>query len=120
MKNLEFVDAARAIGMGNKTIIFREILPNAFPPVIVNTALEVGSAITIEAGISFLGLGDPEQMSWGVILYQAQIFIRRAPWISVFAGVGIFLTVMSLNLVADGLNEALNPKLRRVGTPGKS
>lgn len=114
LKNRQFVDAARAIGNNDRTIIFSEILPNALPPVIVNMALEVGTAITFEAGISFLGLGDPEQMSWGVILYQAQLFILRAPWISFFAGFGIFLTVLSLNLMADGLNEALNPRLNRI------
>lgn len=113
-KNLEFVMAAKALGASNLRIIFQEILPNAIPPVIVNTALEVGSAITVEAGISFLGLGDPQQMSWGVILFQSQMFIRRAPWMSIFAGAGIFLTVLSLNLLADGLNEALNPKFRRI------
>lgn len=114
LKNSEFVDAARAIGASEKRIMFSEILPNAFPPVIANTALEVGSAILLEAGISFLGLGDPRQISWGVILYQAQIFMRRAPWMTIFPGIGIFMTVMGLNLFADGLNEALNPKFRRI------
>lgn len=115
IKKSEFVDAARSLGANDSRIMFSEILPNALPPVIVNTALEVGSAITIEAGISFLGLGDPEQISWGFLLYQAQMFIRRASWMSIFSGFGIFITVMGLNLVADGLNEALNPKFRRVG-----
>jgi peptide/nickel transport system permease protein len=115
LRNREFVDSARVLGLSDSAIMFSEILPNASPAIIVNTALEVGSAITIEAGISFLGLGDPQQMSWGVILYQAQMFMRRAPWISLFAGGGIFLTVMGLNLLADGLNETLNPKLRRLG-----
>ena len=113
-KHSEFVDAARAIGASEKRIMFYEILPNAFPPIIANTALEVGSAILLEAGISFLGLGDPRQISWGVILYQAQIFMRRAPWMTIFPGIGIFMTVMGLNLLADGLNEALNPKFRRI------
>lgn len=113
-KHIEFVDAARAIGASEKRIMFYEILPNAFPPVIVNTALEVGSAILLEAGISFLGLGDPRQISWGIILYQAQIFMRRAPWMTIFPGLAIFVTVMGLNLFADGLNEALNPKFRRI------
>jgi len=113
-KHSEFVDAARAVGASERRIMFYEILPNAFPPIIVNTALEVGSAILLEAGISFLGLGDPRQISWGVILYQAQIFMRRAPWMTIFPGIGIFITVMGLNLFADGLNEALNPKFRRI------
>jgi peptide/nickel transport system permease protein len=113
-KHSEFVDAARAIGAKEIRIMFYEILPNAFPPVIVNTALEVGSAILLEAGISFLGLGDPRQISWGIILYQAQIFMRNAPWMTIFPGLGIFVTVMGLNLFADGLNEALNPKFRRI------
>ena len=71
-KHSEFVDAARASGAPERRIMVYEILPNAFPTIIVNTALEVGSAILLEAGISFLGLGDPQQMSWGVMLFQAQ------------------------------------------------
>lgn len=113
-KHNEFVDAARAVGASETRLIFSEILPNAFPPVIANTALEVGYAILLEAGISFLGLGDPQQISWGVILYQAQTFMRRAPWMTIFPGIGIFITVMGLNLFTDGLNEALNPKFRRI------
>jgi peptide/nickel transport system permease protein len=113
-KHSEFVDAARASGAPERRIMVYEILPNAFPTIIVNTALEVGAAILLEAGISFLGLGDPQQMSWGVMLFQAQIFMRRAPWMTIFPGLGIFLTVMGLNLFADGLNEALNPKFRRI------
>lgn len=115
-KHTEFVDAARAIGASGKRIMFFEILPNALPPVIVNIALEVGSAILLEAGISFLGLGDPRQISWGVLLYQAQMFMRSAPWMSVFPGIGIFMTVLGLNLFVDGLNEALNPKFRRIAS----
>lgn len=115
-KHTEFVDAARAIGSSERRIMFFEILPNAFPPVIANTALEVGTAILLEAGISFLGLGDPRQISWGVLLYQAQMFMRYAPWMSVFPGIGIFMTVIGLNLFADGLNEALNPRFRRISS----
>ena len=114
LKHSEFVDASRASGAAEGRIIVYEILPNALPTLIVNTALEVGSAILLEAGISFLGLGDPGQMSWGIMLFQAQIFMRRAPWMTIFPGVCIFMTVMGLNLFADGLNEAVNPKFRRL------
>ncbi len=113
LKQRQFVEAARASGAGTMRLIFREILPNALTPVVVSAALQVASVILLEAGLSFLGLGDPNAMSWGTMLNNSQEFIRRAWWMAVFPGVAIFLTTFGLSLVADGLNDALNPRLRK-------
>ncbi len=113
LKTREFVTAARSIGTGSARIVFREVLPNALPPVIVSTSLGVASAILTEAGLSFLGLGDPNLISWGLMLRNARDFVRMAWWMPTFPGLAIFLTVLSLNLVGDGLNDALNPRLRQ-------
>jgi len=114
LRESEFVMSARAIGMRNARIIFRQILPNALHILLVTGSLEVGAAILTEAGLSFLGAGDPNVMSWGRMLYNAQRFLRSAWWFSVFPGLGIFLTVLSLNLFGDGLNDVMNPKLKRI------
>jgi len=112
LKEREFTDAARALGASDRNLIFDEILPNAIPPVIVNGSLMVARAILTEAGLSFLGLGDPTVASWGIMLNNAQRFIRQAWWMAIFPGLSIFLVVLGLNLVGDGLNDALNPRLR--------
>ncbi len=113
LRGREFVTAARAIGTGSARILFREVLPNAMPPVIVNTSLGVAAAILTEAGLSFLGLGDPNLISWGLMLRNSRDFLRTAWWMPTFPGLAIFLTVLSLNLVGDGLNDALNPRLQQ-------
>lgn len=113
LKEQEFVEAARSIGYSNMNIVFREILPNAIPPAIVNTSLQVANAILLEAGLGFLGLSDPNVMSWGFLLRNAQRFLRHGWWLSVFPGVSISLVVIGLNLVGDGLNDALNPRLKQ-------
>jgi peptide/nickel transport system permease protein len=112
LREREFVDAVRTLGARDGTIIFGEILPNAIPPVIVNATLQVATAILFEAGLSFIGLGDPNVMSWGLMLRRSQPLLRTAWWTALFPGLGIFLTALSLNLVGDGLNESLNPRLR--------
>jgi peptide/nickel transport system permease protein len=112
LKTLAFVDAARMTGASAWSIIFDEILPNALPPVIVQTILTVSSVILLEATLSFLGLGDPSLMSWGLMLQNAQSFLRSAPWMALFPGLGIFFCILGLNLMGDGLNQALNPRLR--------
>ena len=112
LKEREFVDAARTLGAGDLNLIVDEILPNATPPIIVNGSLEVARAILLEAGLSFLGLGDPNMASWGYMLNNAQRFIRQAWWMAVFPGLAIFLVALGLNLVGDGLNDALNPRLK--------
>lgn len=112
LREREFVDALRLLTAGDMRIIFSEILPNVAAPIIVNTSLQVARAILIEAGLSFLGLGDLSLVSWGTMLNEAQIVLRRAWWMAVFPGLGLLLLMMGLNLLGDGLNDALNPKLK--------
>ena len=112
IKELEYVTAARAIGAGNGRIIWTVILPNAAPPLIVSATLTIGVAILFEAGLSFLGLGDPNTMSWGLMIGSNRAYILDAWWPVTFPGLAIFLTVFSVSLIGDGLNDAFNPKLR--------
>jgi peptide/nickel transport system permease protein len=113
LKTRSFVDAARMTGARSWSIIFSEILPNALPPVVVQTILTISAAVLLEATLSFLGLGDPNTISWGMMLQSAQTFLVTDPWMAVFPGLGIFLLILGLNLMGDGLNQALNPRLRR-------
>ena len=115
LKTCEFVEAARMLGAGDANLIFDEIFINATPIVITNGSLEVAKAILYEAGFSFLGLGDPNVVSWGSMLYNAQRFIRYSSWMMFFPGLAIFLTVLGVNLVGNGLNIALNPRLNSRG-----
>jgi peptide/nickel transport system permease protein len=110
IKEKEFVESARSVGASDLKIILDHILPNATPPIVVSGSLQIARAILMEAGLSFLGLGDPNQISWGVMLYNAQRFLRHAWWTATFPGLAIFLVVMGFNLVGDGINDALNPK----------
>lgn len=112
LRERDFVAAARALGVGDPRIIVREILPNALPPVIVNASLTVGVAILFEAGLSFLGLADPNVMSWGYMIGSARVYLRDAWWPVTFPGLAIFLSVLALSLVGDWLNDVLNPRLR--------
>ncbi|MDI4657568.1 ABC transporter permease [Xanthobacter autotrophicus] len=111
LKEKEFVAAARALGYGHRRIIFREILPNALPPVIVLASVTVATAILMESALSFMGLGDPNVVSWGSMIGTGRDLLRTAWYLSAAPGVAIVLTVLSLNLIGDGLNEALNPRL---------
>ena len=112
IRELEYVAAARAAGAGNARIIWRVILPNALPPLIVSATLTIGVAILFEAGLSFLGLGDPNVMSWGLMIGANREYILDAWWPVTFPGLAIFATVFSVSLVGDGLNDAFNPRLR--------
>ena len=112
IKELEYVTAARAIGAKNKRIIWKVILPNAMPPLIVSATLTIGVAILFEAGLSFLGLGDPNVMSWGLMIGANREYILDAWWPVTFPGLAIFFTVFAVSLIGDGLNDAFNPKLR--------
>lgn len=112
IKRLEYVTAARAIGAKNGRIMWRVILPNALPPLIVSATLTIGVAILFEAGLSFLGLGDPNTMSWGLMIGSNRAYILSAWWPVTFPGIAIFLTVFAVSLIGDGLNDAFNPKLR--------
>jgi peptide/nickel transport system permease protein len=113
LKEREFVEAARAMGMGTARIILREIFPNAMAPLIVNATLLVGQAIVTESVMDFLGAGlTPPNISWGWLLNQAQSYVSNAPWLAFFPGLMIFLVVLSVNLVGDGLRDALDPTSR--------
>ena len=106
----EFVLAARAAGLSTGHVIFREILPNALPMVIVQVALDASTAILIEAGLGFLGLSDPTVPSWGEMLNRGQEFLELAWWMSVFPGMAICVAVLGFNLFADGVTEMFNPR----------
>jgi peptide/nickel transport system permease protein len=110
LKEREFVLAARATGTSNLAIIFRHILPNTMAPIIVSTTLGVASAILAEAYISFLGLGvQPPTATWGNMLDRAYNYVESAPWLWIFPGTLVVLTVLSINFVGDGLRDALDP-----------
>jgi len=112
-RQLDYVTAARSIGAGPGELMFREILPNTMGPVIVTSSLLVGSGILLEAGLAFIGLGDPNQVSLGKMIHSAFPFMRDAWWMSVFPGVMLSLVVLGFNLTGDGLGDILNPRLRR-------
>jgi len=109
----EFVLAARAIGANHIKVIFGEILPNAIPPAVVVASILVARAILLEAGLSFLGLGDPNLVSWGSLLSEAQERIGASVWLALFPGIALSLLVLCVNLFGDGINDVLNPKLRK-------
>jgi len=113
LRNLDFVKASRAAGAGDAYLILRVLLPNALPPIIVSATLAIGVAILFEGGLSFLGLGDPNTMSWGLMLGENRNYILDAWWAVTFPGAAIFLAVLAISLVGDGVNDAINPRLRR-------
>jgi peptide/nickel transport system permease protein len=111
VKAEEYVEGARAIGLGHARIIVRYILPNVLPPIIVQASLTIATAIIAEASLSFLGLGQlPPAPSWGSMLNTAKDFVSQAPWMSIFPGIAIFLAVLGFNLLGDGLRDALDPR----------
>ena len=115
LRSREYVQAAILSGLSPAAIIFRQILPNSLSPIIVLASLMVASAILLESALSFLGLGDPNVMSWGYMIGAGRTVLRQAWWICVFPGLAIVLTVLALNLIGEGLNDALNPRLARKG-----
>jgi peptide/nickel transport system permease protein len=108
----EYIVAARAIGVSDRRIMFSEIVPNAIAPSIIAGSLLVAQAILIESALSFLGLGDPSRPTWGLMLNEAQGFYRTAWWLSVFPGLGIMIASLGFNMLGDGLNDVMNPRLR--------
>jgi peptide/nickel transport system permease protein len=108
----EFVQACAGLGASDTRIIFHHMLPNCASSIIAVGSLLIGTAILLEAGLAFLGLGDPNIMSWGLIISAGRAVLRSAWWICTFPGIAILLTVLGVNLLGDGLNEALNPRLR--------
>jgi peptide/nickel transport system permease protein len=113
LKNLEFVDAVRCLGFSNLRILAFEIIPNALPPVLAVSTLIVGQAILLEASLSFLGLGSPDAISWGRMLSNGQRFLFNAPWLSIFPGLAIFLTVLAFNLAGDAVSSLFDPRRSR-------
>ena len=115
VKSAPFVEAARVVGVGELAIMARHILPNTLAPIIVQAALDMGSAILEAAALSFLGLGvQPPIPEWGLLVSEGWIYINRAWWISVFPGLAIFATVLGFNLLGDALREAMDPRLRLI------
>jgi peptide/nickel transport system permease protein len=110
LREMDYVTAARALGSSNFRIILREILPNGMGPIIVESTLEIGWAIMEESGLSFLGFGiQPPTPSWGNLLNNAQEHLVKHPWLAIFPGVMIFLAIISVNYIGDGLRDALDP-----------
>ena len=112
-RDADYVEAARAIGAKDATIIFHEVLPNSLAPIIVQTTLQVASVILSIAGLSFIGLGIPApRPEWGAMLSGARAYIRDYSYMGLFPGLAIMTTILSLNLLGDGLRDALDPRLR--------
>lgn len=117
VRELDFVQAARALGMNDFRLLTRHVLPNTLAPAIIAVTLGMAGAILLEAALSFIGLGaQPPTPSWGSMISDGRDFLRTAPWISVFPGLAIGLVVLGFNLFGDGLRDAMDPRLRGVGT----
>ena len=112
ISKLDYVRSSRSAGASHLRLILATILPNALPPIIVSATLAAGSAILFEAGLSFLGLGDRNSVSWGLMIGTSRPYLREAWWTVTLPGTAIFLTVLAISLVGDGLNDAFNPRLR--------
>ena len=113
IKEKEYVEACRALGVRDPWILFRHVLPNCLAPIIVTTTLGIATSIIVEATLSFLGLGmQPPTPSWGWDLKANVAFIQANPWLSLFPGLAIFVTVLGFNLFGDGLRDALDPRLK--------
>ena len=114
VRNEEYIEAARALGKTNLYIIFNHVLPNCLSPILVLTTLRVASAIITASSLSFLGLGiSPPTPEWGALLNAGKQFIRRYSYLTLFPGLAIMITVLSFNMVGDGLRDAMDPKLKR-------
>jgi peptide/nickel transport system permease protein len=113
-KEQTYIEAGRALGVNNRRLLIRHLLPNVMAPVIVQATLALAEAIIEAAALSFLGLGaTPPTPEWGAMLSEGRSYLRSAPWVTFFPGMAIFLIVVSFNLLGDGLRDALDPRLRR-------
>lgn len=112
LRNYDFVHACRIMGMSDARIIVTQVLPNCLSPIIVASSVLVATAIIVESSLSFLGLGDPNAISWGAIIGAGRSVMRTAWYITVIPATAVVLTVLSLNLIGDALNDVLNPRLR--------
>ena len=114
LKSRTYVQASRAAGASNTHVLLRHVVPNGLGPIITDATILMGLAILTEAGLSFLGLGDQNAVSWGRMIFEGQRQLRLAPWMSFFPGLSLLLLVAAFNLLGDGLNQALSPQLRRL------
>lgn len=113
LREREFVEAARSLGASTPRILWRHILPNTLAPLLVQASFDMGGAILTAAGLSFIGFGaQPPTPEWGVMISEGRKFITTHPWLSLFPGLAILLTVAAFNLIGDGLRDALDPRLR--------
>jgi peptide/nickel transport system permease protein len=114
VRSQEYVDAARALGARAARIILRHLIPNSLPPIIVSATLGIGQFIISESAISFLGVGiNPPTASWGNMLTNFQTYMLVSPWMAIYPGAAIFLTVLSINFIGDGLQAAMDPRMTR-------
>lgn len=113
LRERTFVQALRALGESSPRILFRHIIPNGIQPLIANASLDIASAILIEAGLSFIGLGDPNKATWGRMIFDGRATITSAWWVSIIPGIAIIVTVLGFYLVGDGISYVLNPKNRK-------
>lgn len=112
LRERTFIKSSITIGESHTRILFRHIIPNGILPVIANSTMTISSAILSEAGLAFLGLGDPNVISWGKMIAHSKVYLPRSWWICTFPGLGIVFTVLSFYLIGEGMNHILNPKLR--------
>ena len=113
VRDQEYIEAARVSGVGDLKIIFGHVLPNAMSPIIVQVTMGVANGILTASSLSFLGLGDPNIMTWGMIIGSNKDYIMNSWWAVTFPGLAIFLVVLAIGLIGDGINDAFNPRLRR-------
>lgn len=111
LKERTFIKSAKTIGESDFSIIFKHIIPNGIYPIIADSTLAISSAILMEASLSFLGLGDPNVVSWGKLIAHGKGYLTKGWWITTFAGLCIVFTVLSFHLIAEGINKLMNPKL---------
>jgi peptide/nickel transport system permease protein len=115
IRETTYVEAARALGASDPVLIVRHVLPNCLSPVIVQASLVFAAAVLTEAALSFLGVGVPPYVpSWGNILSEGRLYLQQAPWLVLYPGAAIMLTIFGLNLLGDGLRDLLDPRLRGV------
>jgi peptide/nickel transport system permease protein len=113
IRETSYVEAARALGASDLVLMGRHVLPNCLSPVIVQASFVFAAAVLTEAALSFLGVGVPPYVpSWGVILAEGRLYIQQAPWLVIYPGVAIMLTIFGLNMFGDGLRDLLDPKIR--------
>ncbi|HZQ07375.1 MAG TPA: ABC transporter permease, partial [Anaerolineae bacterium] len=113
LRKREFVEAAESVGASNARIIRKHLLPNSLSPILVQASFDMGGAILIAAGLSFIGFGaQPPLAEWGVMISDGRKYVSTQPWLALFPGVAILVTVAAFNLIGDGLRDALDPRLR--------